>query len=92
MTSFQGGYQSGLREQLPSKYHPDPPAGGGAASPGGGVLHTFHTSADAAVLSIAVPVAVTSAPSTLQLVGTGGGFQYSGITMTITRLGDIPTA
>ena len=65
---------------------------GGSGVPGGGVLHTFHTSADAAVLPIAVPVAVTSAPSTLQLVGTGGGFQYSGITMTITRLGDIPTA
>ena len=65
---------------------------GGSGVPGGGVLHTFHTSADAAVLPIAVPVAVTSAPSTLQLVGTGGSFQYSGITMTITRLGDIPTA
>ena len=65
---------------------------GGSGVPGGGVLHTFHTSADAAVLPIAVPVAVTSAPSTLQLVGTGGSFQYSGITMTISRLGDIPTA
>ena len=35
---------------------------GGSGVPGGGVLHTFHTSADAAVLPIAVPVAVTSAP------------------------------
>ena len=30
--------------------------------PGHNLLHTFHTSADAAVLPIAVPVAVTSAP------------------------------
>ena len=64
----------------------------GTNVPGGGVLHTFHTSPDAAVIPITIPVEVSSAPSTLQLVGTGGSFQYSGITMTITRLGDIPSA
>ena len=64
----------------------------GTSVPGGSVLHTFHTSPDAAVIPITVPVEVSSAPSTLQLVGTGGSFQYSGITMTISRLGDIPAA
>ena len=65
---------------------------GGVNVPGGGVLHTFHTSPDAAVIPISVPVEVASAPSTLQLVGTGGSFTYSGITMTVYRLGDIPEA
>ena len=46
---------------------------GGSGVPGGGVLHTFHTSADAAVLPIAVPVAVTSAP--LHLTAGGDGRQ-----------------
>ena len=64
----------------------------GSGVPGGGVLHTFHTTADAAVLPITVPVAVSAAPSTLQITASGGNFQYSGITMTITRQGDIPTA
>lgn len=64
----------------------------GAGVPGGGVLHTFHTSSDAAVIPISIPVQVSSTPTTLQLVATGGNFQYSGITMTITRLGDIPTS
>ena len=65
---------------------------GGAAVPGGTVLHTFHTSSDVANVSLAVPVAVSSAPSALEIEGTGGSFLYSAIAMTITRLGDIPSA
>ena len=64
----------------------------GTAVPGGGVLHTFHTSPDTAVIPLSVPIQVSSAPSTLQLVGTGGNFLYSGVTMTMSRLGDIPAA
>ena len=65
---------------------------GGGAVPGGTVLHTFHTSSDVANVSLAVPVAVSSAPSALEIEGTGGSFLYSAIAMTITRLGDIPSA
>ena len=65
---------------------------GGAAVPGGTVLHTFHTSSDVANVSLAVPVEVSSAPSALEIEGTGGSFLYSAIAMTITRLGDIPSA
>ena len=91
MTSFQGVFNPASGSNFPLSITLTLQQGGSSV-PGGGVLHTFHTSADAAVLPIAVPVAVSSAPSTLQLVATGGSFQYSGVTMTITRLGDIPTA
>ena len=62
----------------------------GSAVAGSTSQHNFHTSSDAAVLSFSVPVAVSTAPSTLQVVGSGGSFLYSTISMTIYRLGDVP--
>ena len=64
----------------------------GTAAAGGGVLHSFHTSSDAANLSISVPVAVSSAPATLQFMASGGNFVYSGVTATVYRLGAIPAS
>ena len=64
----------------------------GTAVAGGGAIHSFHTSSDAANLAISVPVAVSSAPTTLQFIATGGNFLYSGITATVYRLGAIPSS
>ena len=63
----------------------------GSVVPGGTALHTFHTSSDVANLAFTVPVAVSAAPSTLQVAASGGSFLYSAIGMTIYRLGDIPS-
>ena len=63
----------------------------GNVIPGGTALHTFHTSSDVANLAFTVPVPVTSAPSTLQAVASGGTFVYSAVGMTIYRLGNLPT-
>ena len=91
MTSFQGVFTPASGVNFPLSITITLQQNGSNV-PGGGVLHTFHTSPDAAVIPITVPVEVASIPTTLQLVATGGSFQYSGITMTISRLGDIPTA
>ena len=64
----------------------------GLSVAGGGVLHSFHTSSDAANLSLSVPIAVPTTPTTLQFAATGGNFNYSGITATIYRLGAIPSS
>ena len=63
----------------------------GAAVPGGTALHNFHTSSDTANLALSVPVTVSSAPSTLQIMPSGGSFLYSSIGMTVCRLGNIPS-
>ena len=41
--------------------------------------------------SFSVPLVVSKAPTTLQVVPTGSGYQASAIALDITRLGDIPT-
>ena len=50
------------------------------------VQHTFHTSSDTATIAFSSPVTVTNAPSTLRVVGTGGNFIYSAITMTVYKI------
>ncbi len=63
----------------------------GSVVPGATSQYIFHTSAQTAALSFSTPVAVTSTPATLQVVGDGGNYLYSTIGMSIYRLGDIPS-
>ena len=55
----------------------------GTVVPGGIVQQTFHTSPDTATVAFSVPVQVQSAPSELQVVGEGGNFVYSAVTLTV---------
>ena len=63
----------------------------GSVVPGATSQYIFHTSAQTAALSFSTPVAVSSAPATLQVVGDGGNYQYGTTGLSINRLGDIPS-
>ncbi len=63
----------------------------GAVVPGGSAQHTFHTSNEFSNVAFSVPVAISSVPATLQVIGSGGNFFYGDIGITIYRLGDIPS-
>lgn len=58
----------------------------GTVIPSAVVQHTFHTSPDTATVAFSTPIQVTSTPSQLQVVGTGGNYLYSAITMTVYKL------
>ena len=64
---------------------------GGTAIPGASSQHTFHTSSDTATVAFTAPVTVSSAPSSLEVVGSAGSYFYSTISLTLYRLGDIPS-
>ena len=63
----------------------------GSVVPGATSQYIFHTSAQTAALAFSTPVAVSSAPAQLQVVGDGGNYLYSTIGLSIYRLGDIPS-
>ena len=63
----------------------------GSVVPGATSQYIFHTSAQTAALSFSTPVAVSSAPAQLQVVGDGGNYLYSTIGLSLYRLGDIPS-
>ena len=58
----------------------------GTVIPSAVVQHTFHTSPDTATVAFSTPIQVTSTPSQLQVVGTGGNYLYSDVTMTVYKL------
>ena len=62
----------------------------GASVGGAGAPHTFHTSKEFTNVSFSIPIAVSSVPTTLKVIGEGGKFLYGANTLTIYRLGDIP--
>ena len=64
---------------------------GGTAIPGASSQHTFHTSSDTATVAFTAPVTVSSAPSSLEVVGSAGSYFYSTISLTLYRLGEIPS-
>ena len=41
--------------------------------------------------TFSIPIAVQTAPTTLQVISQGGTILYDGVTLSIYRLGDIPT-
>ena len=58
----------------------------GTTVPNAVVQHTFHTSPDTATVAFSVPVQVTSAPSVLRVLGEGGNFLYSAVTLTVYKV------
>lgn len=56
--------------------------------PGGAVTDTLTISGANATSSFTVPVRVTNAPSTLQMVADKAGFLVGNISITVSRLGD----
>ena len=63
----------------------------GSIVPGASVPYNFQSAGDSTPQSFSVPLVVSKAPTTLQVVPTGSGYQASAIALDITRLGDIPT-
>ena len=63
----------------------------GSVVPGATSQYIFHTSAQTAALAFSTPVAVSSTPTQLQVVGDGGNYLYSTIGLSLYRLGDIPS-
>ena len=59
----------------------------GVAVPDAIVQHTFQTATDTASVSFTAPVQVTNAPSTLNIVGEGGDFLYSAVSMSVYKIG-----
>ena len=64
---------------------------GGSIVPGASVPYNFQSAGDSTPQAFSVPLVVSKAPTTLQVVPTGSGYQASAIALDITRLGDIPT-
>ncbi|HJA66443.1 hypothetical protein [Lachnoclostridium sp. An169] len=59
----------------------------GQVVPGTNVQHTFHTTSDTSGLSFSQIVNVSEVPATLEIIGQGTDWFYSGITLTVNRLG-----
>lgn len=64
----------------------------GATLPGASATHTFASSAEASTLSFTVPFQVDTTPSTLTAVPIQAGFPFANSSLTVVRLGDVPTA
>lgn len=64
----------------------------GATLPGASATHTFASSAEASTLSFMVPFQVDATPSTLAAVPVQAGFPFANSSLTVVRLGDVPTA
>ena len=58
----------------------------GTGVPGASVRHTFHTSADISNVALSQIVAVTTAPSTLNVMGGSGSFLYSDAGISVNQL------
>ena len=64
----------------------------GTAVPGAAVQHTFHTSTDTSNLSFSQIIEVQDVPAVFQVVGQGDAYFYSGITMTVEKIGSLSDA
>lgn len=63
----------------------------GSVVPGASSPYTFQNADDVAPQSFTIPLTVSTTPTTLQVVPSGGGYQANAFALTITRLGDIPS-
>ncbi len=89
--SFNGGFAPGSNVNFPLNVLTVPQLNGVTVT-GAATQHTFHTSSDVVNQSFNVPIAVSTVPSTLQIVSTGDGFLYSNIQVSLFREGDIPSS
>ena len=60
----------------------------GSVVPGAVVQHTSHTSPDTATVAFSMPVEVASTPSTFRVVGEGGNFIYSSVSMSLYKVAE----
>lgn len=60
----------------------------GDTVPGTDVQHTFHTNSDTSGLSFSQYIEVDDVPVSLEVIGQGTGWFYSGISISVDRLGD----
>ena len=58
--------------------------------PGASVPHLFQSSSESSPQSFTVLLPVTTAPTTLQVVGEGGSYLANSMALNVTRLGDVP--
>ena len=63
----------------------------GAIVPGASVPYNFQSASDSSAQSFTVPISVTAAPSTLEVSATGGNYLADAVSLTVTRLGGIPS-
>jgi hypothetical protein len=63
----------------------------GTAVPEATIPYNFQSESDSSDQSFNVPLAVSTTPTTLQVVATGASYLADAITMYIHRLGDIPS-
>ena len=64
----------------------------GSSVPGAVSNYIFQTSNGMANQTFSIPIAVQTAPTTLQVISQGATILYDGVTLSIYRLGDIPTS
>ena len=64
----------------------------GSSVPGAVSNYIFQTSNGMANQTFSIPIAVQTAPTTLQVISQGGTILYDGVTLSIYRLGDTPTS
>ena len=57
--------------------------------PGTSVYHTFQTTSDTSNVAFSQIIEVSTVPTTLDMVGSGGNFIYADISMVIHRLGNL---
>ena len=63
----------------------------GSIVPGASVPFIYQTATELSDQSLTIPVAVSSVPATFQVSATGGNYLADAVTLTLLRLGDIPT-
>ena len=61
----------------------------GVIQQGINVSHNFQSAGQTAALSFAQVIPVTTVPTTLELVGEGGDFLYSGVSLSVYRVSQI---
>lgn len=61
----------------------------GTLVPGTSVYHTFQTTSDTSNVAFSQIIEVSTVPTTLDMVGSGGNFIYADISMVIHRLGNL---
>ena len=61
----------------------------GAIVPGTSVVHTFQTSTDLANVAFSQILQVATAPTTLEIIGQGGDYLYTAISLSVYKLGEL---
>ena len=64
---------------------------GGNIVNGSEMQYVFQNSGEVENISFNQPITVSSVPAALQMTANGGNFSYSNVSLTIHRLGDIPS-